>query len=353
MFNIYENSKKVNKTEEVQLDRILHEGLEQLDHTLGAGWKVTLCPHERIFGGDQIIIYHGQREIYRAEYLAYTQFKDEHIARNFTQLKHHKTIVVAEYILPKTKELLRKEGIDYLDINGNCYIRDAKGTDIFFLHIDGQKNQEYHKEKFNRPFAKAGLKVTYQFLINPNLVNQTYREIAEKAGVALGNIKPILNGLMEEGFMLRKNKNEYKLIKIGELLDKWGNAYGEKLKPTLELGTFRFLNPNEFNTWKEIDLNDDKTSWGGEAAANLYTDYLKPGILTIYTQETKNELIRKYKLVPDHNGNIKIYSKFWQNNDREDKTTPILTYVDLILTKDMRCLETAHMIYEQYIEKNV
>jgi hypothetical protein len=343
----------VNKVGEIQLERILHEGLDQLDLTLGPGWKVTIRPNERVLGGDQVIIYHGPKEIYRADQLVHTHFKDEHIARNFTQLKKYKTIVVAEYILPKTKDLLRQEGIDYLDVNGNCYIREEKGDNVFFLNIDGQKNQEYHKEKYARPFAKAGLKVTYQFLNNPNLVNQTYREIAERAGVAIGNIKLILDGLTEEGYMLRKNKNEYKLIKIDELLEKWGNAYGEKLKPTLELGTFRFLNPNEFATWKEIDLNNDKTCWGGEAAANLYTDYLKPGVLTIYTKETKNELIRKYKLVPDADGNIKIYNKFWRNTEQEYKTTPILTYVDLILTKNMRCLETAHMIYEQYIEKNV
>lgn len=337
---------------EIEQERVLHEALEQLELTLGHQWKVTLHPNEKTFGGDQIIIYTTGKEVYRADCLIQTNFKAEHIAKNFTTIKNNKTLIIAENILPKTKELLRKEEINYLDVNGNCFLNKKKEGENLILFIDGQKNKEFHKEKYNRPFTKAGLKVTYQFLLDPDLINQKYRDIAEKAGVALGNIKAIIDGLIEEGFVLRKNKNEYKLIKIDELIAKWANAYGEKLKPNLEFGTFRFLNPNDFDIWKETQLNNDKTCWGGEPAANLYTNYLKPEILTLYTEETKNDLIRNYKLVPDTHGNIKIVRKFWKGIV-EEKTTPILTYADLLLTKDMRCLETAQMIYEQYIEKNV
>lgn len=341
------------KAEEIQLERILHEALEQLERILGGGCKVTLRPNEKGWGNDQVIIFKEGKEVYRADYLTQTHFKDEHIARNFTQLKNHKTIIIAEYILPRTRELLKNERLDYLDINGNCLINETQNHNYFFINIDGQKNKEYHKEKLNRPFAKAGLKVTYQFLLTPNLINQTYREIAEKAGVALGSIKPIIDGLIEDGFMLKKNKNEFTIIKMDELIDKWTQAYGEKLKPTIELGTFKFLNPNDFNNWHNVQFNFEKTCWGGEAAANLLTNYLKPAILTLYTEETKTDLIRNYKLVPDPYGNIKIYKKFWKQNLPENKTTPILTYADLVLTKDMRCLETAHIIYEKYFEQNI
>lgn len=358
MFNIYEQTKKVNKTEKIQLQRILHEGLNQLELILGHRWKVTLRPNKKGYGDDQFIIYRiareGQKEAYRAECLIHTNFKDEHIARNFTQIKNNKTIIIAEYILPKTRELLREEEIDYLDINGNCYIKEENNGENIFLYLDGQKNKEYHKERYNRPFTKAGLKVTYQFLLNPDLINHTYREIAEKAGIALGNIKHIIDGLIEEGFLLKKNKNEFTFIKKDELLDKWTQAFGERLKPALEVGTFRFLNPNDFDHWQTLQLNTEKTCWGGEPAANLWTNYLKPGVLTLYTNETKMELIKNYKLVPDIQGNIKVYRKFWKEERNQDnKVTPILTYADLILTTDMRCLETAHMIYEQHIEKNL
>jgi hypothetical protein len=352
LFNNYEHLKKVNKVDRIKLDAILHEALTQLDLILGHRWKVTLRPNKKRFGDDQFIIYRTGKEAYRADCLVHTNFKDEHIARNFTQLKDNKTIVIAENILPKTRELLRKEEINYLDINGNCFIMGENPKEDLFLYLDGQKNKVYHKETYNRPFTKAGLKVVYQFLINPDLINHTYREIAERAGIALGNIKQIIDGLIEEGFLVRKNKNEFAFIKTDDLLDRWTKAYGERLKPALEIGTFRFLNPNDFMHWKDIHLDTKKTCWGGEPAANLWTNYLKPGVLTLYTEETRIELIKKYKLVPEINGNIKVYRKFWKEEKKTDnKVNPILTYADLILTTDMRCLETAHMIYEKYIQK--
>ncbi len=346
----------MNNRERKNHEIILHEALEQLELALGIGWKVTLRPNKNGVGDDQFIIYKitpkGQEEVYRANRIVQTHFKDGHLARNFNNIKNFKTIIIAENILPKTKELLRGQGLDYLDINGNCFINETGENENLIIQIDGRKNKEFHKEKFHRPFAKAGLKVTYLFLINPEFINATYREIAEKAGVALGNIKQIIDGLIEEGFVLRKNKNEYTITNYDDLLDRWTRAYGEKLRPTLEAGTFRFLNPNDQIHWKEIEFDTNRTCWGGEPAAELWTNYLKPEIFTIYTDETKAELIRNYKLVPDLHGTINVYRKFWKP-DTEVKTTPILTYADLVLTKDMRCLEAAHLIFEKNIDENL
>lgn len=356
MFNNYEQPQKVNKVDQIKLETILHEALNQLDLILGHRWNVTLRPNKKAHKGDQFIIYsikaEGQKEAYRADCLVHTNFKDEHIVRNITQLKNNKTIVIAESILPKTRELLREEEINYLDINGNCFIIGENPKENLFLYLDGQKNKVYHKETYNRPFTKAGLKVVYQFLLNPDLINQTYREIAERAGIAIGNIKQIIDRLKEEGFLLRKNKNEFALIKTQDLLDKWTKAYGDRLKPALEIGTFRFLNPNDFLHWQNIHLDLKKTCWGAEPAANLWTNYLNPGVLTLYTEETRLDLIKKYKLIPEINGNVKVYRKFWKPDDTtENKVNPLLTYADLILTEDMRCLETAHMIYDKFIQK--
>lgn len=360
MFTIYEHDKNMNEGRNIREkhDRILHEALTQLEMQIGK--KVTLRPNEKGFGDDQVIIYtvapNGQQEAYRADPILQKQFREEHIARNLHLIKNQKVIVVAEYIAPKTKKLLKEQGLDYVDIHGNCYIHEEAKGEILFIHIEGLKNEEYRKEKYNRAFAKAGLKVIYAFLQDPNLLNKPYRTIAETAGVALGNINYIMNGLMEEGFIQKKNKHEITFAQAEDLLDKWAKAYGEKLKPALLAGTYRFINPNDFDRWQLLNINTQKTCWGGEAAANLWTNYLKPEVLTLYTTETKPELMKNYRLVPDPNGNVYIYRKFWKDegeNWMQNKTHPILTYADLLLTHNMRCLETATMIYEKYIEKTL
>ena len=60
------------------------------------------------------------------------------------------------------------------------------------------------------------------------------------------------------------------------------------------------------------------------------------------------------RLRKDPNGNIKIYKAFQENkkNDQlklNDIVDPIIIYADLLATGDPRNLETARIIYDQYI----
>ncbi|MDD4144960.1 MAG: type IV toxin-antitoxin system AbiEi family antitoxin [Prolixibacteraceae bacterium] len=83
----------------------------------------------------------------------------------------------------------------------------------------------------------------------------------------------------------------------------------------------------------------------------MLTDYLRPGELTLYTNNTRTELMRSYNLIPDPNGNVKIFKAFWDTADQQKQKTvhPLLVYVDLMNTGDNRCYETAQMIWEKYL----
>lgn len=259
-------------------------------------------------------------------------------------------IVIAEYIQPAVKEQLRAAGIAYLDIYGNCYIK-AGGALIW---LDNQKtHDEIKTTKPKRVFHKAGLKVIFHFLLNEKLVNAPYRTIAEEADVALGNLNYIIHGLMELRFLAMKNKKEYILINKKELLEKWVEAYGERLKPDLFTGNFRFARNIDFDSWRDLQLNYTVALWGGEAAGDIYTNYLRPEKLTLYTNEARGELMKHYRLVPEENGNVAVYKMFWQNKNNEEAVPPILAYADLINTGNPRCIETAKKIYEDYIRHTV
>jgi len=135
------------------------------------------------------------------------------------------------------------------------------------------------------------------------------------------------------------------------MLTLWIERYEEKLKPDLLVGRFRFLDKNDFINWKDIKFENVETVWGSEPAGALLTKYLNPEILTIYTLETKSELMKNYRLIPDPVGNVKIYQKFWKNNNFENNTVPpLLIYTDLINTGDSRNIETAKIIYNDYIK---
>ena len=259
-------------------------------------------------------------------------------------------MVVAIRLFPKIKEELRFNNIAYLEANGNIFLKQKETT----LWIDTNKPVEADKKTDSRAFTKTGLKVVFQFLVDETWINRPYRQIAERTGTGIGNITNIITGLKQEGFLLQVAKNDLKLNNKKDLLNKWITAYERRLKPTLKIGTFRFLKNEDFTNWKKLPIQNGKTWWGGEPAGDLLTNYLRPAELTLYTIETRNDLIKNYRLIPDEKGNVKAYKKFWQYDEVDyDIVPPLLIYADLINTNDRRCIETAQKIYDELLQNNL
>lgn len=256
-------------------------------------------------------------------------------------------LLVVEKLYPKVKKELREYRVNYLESNGNVYIN----TDDLLLYIDTNEVAKTQKEKGNRAFTKTGLKVIFHFLLKPQLINQTQREIAEHTNVALGNIPLIINGLLETNLIIRLNKKKYTINNPEELLNKWITEFEQTLKPTLFKQRFRFQNKN--HDWRTLPLNEDKTVWGGEPAGDIITNHLRPEKFTLYTKETTKELMLNYKLLPDDQGEIAVYDMFWDNDYNTNTAPNELVYADLMMTDDKRCKETAKLIFNEFIEPNL
>lgn len=270
-----------------------------------------------------------------------------------TQLERIKTqasknvnfLLLAQNIFPKAKEILRKEKIAYLDVAGNFYFHNES----HYIFIEGNKTTALEKEKPNRAFTPTGLKIIFLLLTEKDAINMSYREIAHRTNVALGNIPLVINGLQEAGYLISKNRRKHILTRKRQLLNRWITGYGETLRPKLELGKYRFLEKNK--SWEEYQLTPGDV-WGGETGANLITNYIEPEIKTLYTKLSKIELIKKMKLVPESNGDIEILQHFWQDADDLDLNLapPVLIYADLILSQDPRNAEVAELIFNKYLK---
>ncbi|SEB06755.1 hypothetical protein SAMN05443667_11938 [Flavobacterium gillisiae] len=277
-----------------------------------------------------------------------TEIRTIHLQKIQDQAKEYNPfIIMAQRIFPKIKEELRNRNIAYLEANGNIFLKE-KGV---FVWIDTNKLVEIKNRTTNRAFTKTGLKVLYQFLINEQWINYTYRQIAEQTNTGIGNLNNIFTGLKQEGYLLQINKQQYKIENKKKLLETWIMEYEKRLKPTLTIGTFRFLKEDDFYNWKNLKLQKGKTCWGGEPAGDIFTNYLRPEELTIYTTETRGDLMKNYRLVPDINGNILILKKFWEYDEINDNVVhPLLAYADLINKGDRRCTETTQKIYDEYLQ---
>lgn len=260
--------------------------------------------------------------------------------------KYNNTLIIADYITPRAKVILREKNINYIDGAGNIYFR----FNNINIYIEAYNNQP-PLNKTNGAFTKTGLKVVYLFLNNPEFVNFTYRDIAKNADVALGTVPKVINGLEEENYLLFKKHNEFVLNNNDNLLKRWQFEYNNKLKPALLINKYKPINDDFYTKWKKLKLPNGDL-WGGETAADILTNYLKPEIFTIYTFHTNMRIIRNYGLIPDNEGDVHVYNQFWNiGNDKvKNNCVPnIITYADLLGTGDTRCIETANKIYEQFL----
>jgi hypothetical protein len=328
---------------------IIHLALDNLQKKVQIHGKWTDAAPNEDFDGELLLTIENKHIRYNIE------IKNELRGHQLNQIfdlnrKHPPVMMVAAHLFPKIKEELRQNNVAYMEANGNIFLKQ-NGT---MLLIETNKPLAKEKKPGNRAFTKTGLKVVFEFLRNETWVNQTYQAIAEHTGTTAGNVYNIIAALLGEGFLLAVTKNEYKLNNKKALLDKWVIAYGEKLKPALRVGTFRFLKEDDFLNWKKIPLHTGKTLWGGEPAGDLLTHYLHPEELTLYTNEGRNELVKNYRLIPDENGNVKVYQKFWRQDYADTRTAPpILVYADLMNTNDRRCRETAQKIYDEFLQNKL
>ena len=260
--------------------------------------------------------------------------------------ENQKVLLVTTYVNPQMAVELKDNGQEFIDTAGNAYI-DQPDVYIF---VRGNKPPEIALPTPQKgAFKPTGLKVVYAFLCNAGLENKPYRDIAVQANVALGTVGWAMRELKEQGYILDMGKRGKKIMQRGTLLQRWVEAYPERLKPKHVLGRFQ----GDQGWWERINLRPDIALWGGEVAAAKLTNYLKPQIITLYTTEQAlNNFLLENRLRKDPKGNVEIVRRFWGPGDefqREDMVHPILVYADLIATGNQRNKETARMIYEQYI----
>ena len=254
-------------------------------------------------------------------------------------------LFVAQYIQPAVQTLLQSQRFNYLDAAGNCHIDKAP----IFIHVEGRKPDKVEPRRKIRAFGGEGLKVIFSFLLDQDLVSETYRNLAELCNVSHGVVQYTINDLEDKGFLDRLGRGKRRLRRTDDLIDRWVEGYIEALRPKLSLGRFRFRDEDSVKEWKDIDLDPHLSRWGGEPAADLITEYLRPGYLTIYTRYSRPEAMKSLRLLPDDAGHLELFRTFW-TRELEDHasetfsrpTVPIvLAYADLAASDDPRNAEVA------------
>lgn len=250
---------------------------------------------------------------------------------------------------PKMLEVAKLPDINILDCAGNCNIQyqQKNGNIVFMIVNKGEKPVEYITAKAYPIFLEKGLKVIFYLLLDKKNVGRPYREIMDATEVAIGTVKNIIDGLIYQQFVRVENNKRF-LINTDRLLMLWATNYGQNLKPKLIQTRFTFRNEENRRNWEKLVLPAGMV-WGGETAAALTDGFITPGEFTIYTNAPAATLMKTGAVIPDADGEIAVYQKFWTGADV--RTVPAaLIYSDLMDTANGRCIEAAQKIKENELK---
>lgn len=250
---------------------------------------------------------------------------------------------------PKMLEVAKLPDINILDCAGNCNIQYQlkNGNIVLMLANKGEKPVEDTTAKAYPIFLEKGLKVIFYLLLDKKNVGRPYREIMDATGVAIGTVKNIIDGMIYQQFVRVENNKRF-LTNTDRLLMLWATNYGQNLKPKLLQTRFAFRNEGNRRNWENLILPDEMV-WGGETAAALTDGFITPGEFTIYTDAPAATLMKTGAVIPDTDGEITVYQKFWTGADA--KTVPaVLIYADLMDTANGRCIEAAQKIKENELK---
>jgi len=326
--------------------RILHAAGQALKQTTGLEAEVHPAPAGQARTVDPIIELATNKRKYRfrAEVKAVDRFETPALIKAQSHARREPILLVAPYLTREVAERCRQLHLPFIDTAGNAYL---EGPGLLIYVIGNNKPADLRRDHF-RALNPAGLQIAFALACKPALVQTTYREIAARAGVALGTVGPVMKDLEARGYLRFQREPDRKLLDPERMVEEWVTHYPVTLRPK--------LNPRQFRAdterLQQTDLLHQNAYWGGEPAAERLTRYLKPAQFTIYAREPIAKLIAAGRMRADPSGNVEVLDAFWNfepEKELPDVVPPILAYADLLATHDGRDVEAARMIYERRI----
>lgn len=216
-------------------------------------------------------------------------------------------LAISTYIGPNSAEILKKNGIGYLDLSGNCYL----SFDNIFIEKEGKPNIFPSKRPLKSLFSKKASRVVRILLAEPDRPWR-FDELARMAGFSIGHAYNVAKSLIDMDFAEKDAKNRVAVKNPGRLLDEWAEQYTYK------------INPVTIYYSSEVDINNlilDISRFGKEAnekcvftmhaGAHLIAPHVRFGSVHFYYQGNREELARNLGLtLAEFAGNVHIMTPY-------------------------------------------
>jgi hypothetical protein len=253
---------------------------------------------------------------------------------------------------PLAQELRRRE-IWFVDMVGNIHV-DVPGQLLLF--VAGMKPTDREMQPPSRRLSEQGARVLFQLLRHGPEMHATYRDLVHSTGVSLGMISKLFTQWRNDGLVRRAGRGAHLVLQPVKALNKWSDAYAEKLAPKLLIGRYHSAHDRDFASLLKLPRKLLPAVIGGEVAADVLTGYLRAGGLHLYTREEDAPSIRRQlHLAPSNTGIIELRRAF--SSDLAGAETaygmplahPALVYAELMAEDDDRLAETAMRLRQEHL----
>jgi hypothetical protein len=303
-------------------------------------------------GADAVLEFHvGTRRYKRLAHVKRTIDRYSSVAAVRAQVapgNGARLLLVTSYLSPNMINACRDMQVDALDLAGNASL--LLGDSVIL--VSGRPRPDNDLPTRSRTWTKSTLRVALALLAVPPLLEKTYRDIAQVAGVSHGTVQNAIHGMLDRRDLIEQpGGRAMQFVDTARLIDEWTTLYPTLLRGSLQLGRFRTDIPD---WWRSVPEFPDRCQFGGEPAAAILTRYLKPATFTVYCAgEVPREWIAKARLRADRDGNIEFLRSpielQFAAGLPQNIAPPLLVYADLVASGDSRNLETARLVREQYL----
>jgi hypothetical protein len=349
MFTSATCSRAVNQVPERtmrQLTRdkeLLQEALHAFQRSTGLNASLARA---KSAGSDVLLEVSGSRGTSR--FVAQVRHKVDRAAVALSALKGPsirtaKPVLIAPHVSAAMAHVCREHDLAFMDCAGNAFL-NAPGTLVFVVGNKPAKSGGV-RQPTRRTFGESGLRIIYNCLLDPTVLQATYREIARASGTALGTVSGILSELREQGLLTEDKTGRRHWVDRERVIDAWLVNFPLALRPKLAPRRFRARNDS---WWEQVDPIPFGMQWGAEIAAARLTGELEPRTVTLYTHQPPGKFVAAHRLVADPEGPVEILSAFWPppvaKAAAAELVGPLLICADLVSIADPRTIQAARTI---------
>ena len=257
-------------------------------------------------------------------------------------------LLVAPYIASPMGQHLADHGLSYADAVGNLHLLGPSGRGLV-AHVEGKVQQ--------RALAVRGLGVpahlvNFALLAKPALLEAPIREVATAAGVSKSSVANQLARLSAQGFVATTRENA-RLVRPRDLLDRWLNAYAESVRPRWRVGRFHAQSDVD-GLQRSLPDALAGTTWAlsGAGAAWRMTRFYRGEQTVLLVDSPPHDLAKRLRALPSESGELTVLEVGMPlafDGVEPNLAHPLLVYSELLASQDPRARDAAEGIRERFL----